>query len=753
MRAGGRAVGPGERGVAGDATHLDEIIVTARKTSESLQKTPVSISAFSADRLKTQGAVNISDLQSQTPSLNVSQASSDPLSNIIGIRGQIQNDTLLLEQPSAGVYFDGVYYGETVGSALSVLTDVDRVEILKGPQGTLYGRNTTGGAITVYSKLPNNSYEGDLKVGYGDYDEHEVSGFINIPIIQDKLAARLVASYTGHDGYAQNLFDAGTTGSNETVVVRGAVKFDPSSKVDIVVRGDYSHGDSNGSILQPVYMAPGSLGIAEISAEIFGVANAFNPANLAAAAQAYQHYINLGQDGRTFSYNTPQNNVAQTGGGSVQVNYAINNDLNLKSITAYRWLSRQFLLDLDASPYFIANGYGDTKAGQFSQELNLSGTSFGDRLGWIVGAYYYDMVGHEIGQNSALPELNPDNPSTDDTKDLNESEAVFGQATYKITNALRFTGGLRWTNDRSRLEALSHDAFSCQVPVNDRIDGACDAIYRTSASAVSYTAGLDYAFSEGTFAYIKTSKGFKGGGINERGSAEEGSFAAFAPETVTDYEVGFKSDFFNRRLRTDIAYYHSIYDNIQRSIIVPGPGGSPNTIVQNAASASIDGVEAAVDLIPFERAAIHATTAYTDARYTKFVDGEGNDLSSEPFLLLPRWTYSVSGDYRIPTQGGEFRATLNWHWQSSESTSPALRDDLTPSRTQKSYGLLDGVVSFKPAALDGPLTGVELSFWAKNIADTRYRTLTLDLAGSVLGPIYEYLGPPRTFGGTIEKRF
>lgn len=729
-------------------SQLETVTVMARKQAESIQTTPVAITALSADALKDQRVVNIADIQTQTPSLSIAPASSDPLSSVVSIRGQVQNDTLLSLQPSVGIYFDGVYYGQTTGLALSTLVDVERVEVLKGPQGTLYGKNTTGGALTVYTALPTNEFEGLLRGGYGNHDSREVAGVLNIPIVEDKAAMRLVGSYMGTDGFGYNVNSDKRLDAADNVVLRGTLKLNPSDNLELIIRGDYSHGKNSGSRMKPSYFNPASVGNSEVVAELFGLGSLADPTARAAAAAAFQDIIDQARDNKTFDFNTPVHSTGETYGTSLTATWTLSDDLELKSITAYRHLSREFLIDLDGSPFMIADGYGDTTAKQFTQELNLSGKAFDNRLSWIVGAFYYHLSGTEIGINQALVMLNPTSPNTADNDVVNESVAAFAQATYSITDNFRATGGIRWTEDKSRLTTRSHDALNCQVPVVDRIGGNCLAVYNTSARDVSYTAGLDYTPWEDTMLYVKTSKGFKGGGFNQRGSANAGSFDAFAPETVTDYEVGLKTDLLDRRVRFDFAAYLSDYKNIQRSILVVGPGGAPNTIVQNAASARIHGLEAALDVIPVEGLVLHATLGYTDPKYKKFVDGLGNDLSAQPFFLVPQWTYSLSATHTIDTGFGELHSTVSWHWQDAVSLSPASSRLLAAYIDQKAYGLLDAQISFSPSAVPD----LDISFWAKNITNKQYFTRSLDLSPS-LGAILQYVGEPRTYGISIQKKF
>ncbi len=727
---------------------LESVTVMARKQAESIQTTPVAITALSADALQDQRVVNISDIQTQTPSLSIAPASSDPLSSVVSIRGQVQNDTLLSLQPSVGIYFDGVYYGQTTGLALSTLVDVERVEVLKGPQGTLYGKNTTGGALTVYTALPTNEFEGLLRGGYGNYDSREVAAMINVPIVEDKAAMRLVGSYMGSDGFGYNVHSDKRLEASDNVVLRGALKLNPSDSLELIIRGDYSHGKNSGSRMKPAYFNPASAGTSQAVAEMFGVGSVADPVARAAAVAAFEDIIDQASDNKTFDFNTPVHSRGETYGASLTATWTLSDELELKSITAYRHLSREFLIDLDGSPFMIADGFGDTRAKQFTQELNLSGKAFDNRLNWIVGAFYYHLSGTEIGANQALVLLNPSSPNTADNEVVNKSIAVFAQATYSITDDFRITGGIRWTEDKSRLTTRSHDALNCQVPVIDRIGGNCLAIYNTSARDVSYTIGLDYTLWEDTMVYAKTSKGFKGGGFNQRGSASAGSFDAFAPETVTDYEVGLKSDMFDRRVRFNFATYLSEYKNIQRSILVVGPGGAPNTIVQNAASARIHGVEAALDVIPVEGLVLHATLGYTDPKYKKFVDGLGNDLSAQPFFLVPQWTYSLSATHTLDTGFGELNTTVSWHWQDATALSPASSRLLAAYTDQKAYGLLNAQISFRPSAV----TDLDIAFWAKNITNKQYFNRSLDLSPS-LGSILHYVGEPRTYGISIQKRF
>lgn len=724
---------------------LETVIVTAQRRVEQAQKTPISMTVVTTQEIKNRSIANLSDLQQLTPGLNFEQSTSTQFGTNVSMRGL--SSTGSGESP-VGVYVDGVYESAqtstgTSTTALTSMVDVARVEVLKGPQGTLYGRNTAGGAINIISNLPTQDPGGELTLGGGNYDSAKVQAIVNVPLVRDVLAFRLAGQYLENSGYAQDLVHGVGLGGIQQWNVRGTLLYTPTPRLQFILRADYSSGSGGGSLVEPLTI--NTLGASEIALES-GLP--LTPTGLNSAIGIFNHFSTGARPTlNNQSYGIRTSAAFTSGGASLTASYDLANNLTLKSITAFRDDSSNSAVDLSGTPFHLLDVMVPESDIQVTQELQLNGKLLGDKLNFVTGMYYYylDQKDNSIADADPLfftQEFggNP-NPSVTLGDRHDFSFAAYGQATYAVTSRLNITGGLRWTTENKDLVASSFTPFGCSVPTMNLIGGACLGKFETSANNLSYSVNVDFDISKSVMVYAKTSSGFKSGGINA-GSSTVGSYAAFKPELVTDYEAGIKSEWFDRRLRMDVSIYQSWYSNLQRSIVT----STDQILTQNAASARIQGVEAEADAEPIHNLLLQATLAYVDPKYLKYVDGLGDNLSGQRFEDQPTWTYSLTGAYTLPTSFGHWRAEIDWSWRSSA--------DLFPSSTlpaqfhvQPAYGLINARLS---AHLDA--VNLDISLWAKNLANQLYFAEISDLTGDV-GSDVGYVGAPRTFGVELTKRF
>jgi TonB dependent receptor len=338
----------------------------------------------------------------------------------------------------------------------------------------------------------------------------------------------------------------------------------------------------------------------------------------------------------------------------------------------------------------------------------------------------------------------------------NKSIAGYGQLTYTLTDTLSVTGGLRYSEDKKRLDSRSTVAGSCAVPValRNNSDVACSALFKRTDSAVSYTASVNYKPDQDILLYAKTSRGFRGGGFNLRGTSPL-SYTPFNPETVTDYEVGFKSELLDRRIRFNAAAFRSNYTNIQRSAIVPNGSGGTASVVSNAASARINGLEAELTFIPVKGLLLSGGLGITDVKYRAFpatcvfpggpASGTPCDRSGEPFEGVPKTTWNVSGQYSLPVANGDLNFRLDYSHQSRvafQAITYTQTPNLTPFVTQRAYGLLNGRISWSMA----PDEGLTVAVYARNITKEKYFAGILDFVNGGLGYIEGQPGVPRRYG-------
>jgi Outer membrane receptor proteins, mostly Fe transport len=718
-----------------------DIVVTARKTAENLQSTPIAVSAFSGAMLEDASIENIEDITQMTPSFQAAPAPNNSGTPLISIRGLLSNEFAPNFDPSVGVYLDGVYAGTTIGALISNFVDVERVEILRGPQGTLYGRNTTGGAYNVYTKSPTNRLEGEIGARYGNFDRKELWGVLNLPIAEG-AALRIVGSVLDNDGYGRDTRNDRPVADLNSRMLRGALKLDPGADTEIVIRADWQKGRSNGPLMKLAALRPNSNAHRELARELFGVENATTLAAALAAQQAHAQ-------GSPFdtAYTLPTSDSNEIWGVSGTITHNLGN-FQLKSITAFR--ASDATSNAMRSPLAQVTYNEQTNgADQFTQELQLTGDLMNDRLQVVAGLYYFDQSGYEISTFYQFPRLGTVPTLFYDMNSYAKSYAAYGQATFGLTDTVHVTGGLRYTNEKKRVVTRNRNltADVCVLPPILLTGGVCELDRSLSFTDVAYTASIDWQVAPRVLFYARTSNGFKSGGLPHRVSLDPQTSDPFLPEDVTDYEIGMKSTFLDNRLRLNLAAYYADYTNIQRTVLTPGfsPGSPPTTATKNAASAKIKGLEAELSAAPVDNLVLAATLAYTDAHYTEFLS-LGVDQSNQLFQNIPKWTYSLSAAYTVPLAVGDLKAQVNWYWRSKADMFPA-GGAINPQRIQDSYGLLSGRLALE---LNDP--EITIALWGKNLTDKVYFNAAFDNYATA-GTINQYIAEPRTYGVEVSFRF
>jgi iron complex outermembrane receptor protein len=609
---------------------IEEVIVTARKREESLQDIPLAVSAFSGEALDFRGVTTIDKLYQFTPNLTLatSPSFSAVSSNAaIYIRGIGQNDFVPVIDPGVGIYVDGVYLGRSVGAVLDIV-DVERVEILRGPQGTLFGRNTIGGAITVTSVKPQEEFAGQVGAKIGTDDRTDVHAMLNVPLTENLFSRFNVASFN-QDGYVTRVADGIDLGDDDTIATRAAFRWLPSEKVAVDVLVDYSRDRENGpaSVLtgiQPINfdLATNPLGAPSMvvaantiaaqlaidpgaldtgGGEFFDVLQpfpfqflaCFEPQNANNPFCINEQWI----DGsKKHNYGTdPAYADLDVWGAAATLEWEINESLTLKSITSHREFDGDFSGDEDATPVRGALLIDSYEQDQFSQELQLLGSSFDDRLQWIVGAFYFEEDGFNI------------NPVRFSQVDLQsgghfdaDSWAIFSQGTWSFTEKLELTLGGRYTEDTRKylpdqffegfpigplpIECFGADAPTCEV--GDRVLPFEEV--ETDTDEFVPMINLSYRLSDDLLTYFTYSEGFKSGGFTQRIFPPEESLPSFGPETVESYEIGSKFEGWDNRLRLNAAAFFTDYQDLQLSVADPTRVGP---FVTNAGDAEILGLE------------------------------------------------------------------------------------------------------------------------------------------------------------------
>ena len=742
---------------------LQDIVVTARKRSENLQKVPIAITAFTPEALAQKGISDVAQLGKFAPSVEI--VGTSPFSGSTQvlsafIRGIGQNDFAFNLDPGVGVYVDGVYYARTVGAVVDLL-DLDHVEILKGPQGTLFGRNTIGGAISVVTRDPGNKLAGQGEVTYGRFNRVDVRGAIDIPLIDDKLLAQVSFSSKSRDGYFKFLTFPGTyqtdvgrfvrpdnttynaAGGGNDQSVRAKLKWKITPDVTLRLVGDFMNADDQSTGSQLLKVQPGLKDVynacittpAAVLATTPLAAICNTPRGLPAATApgfANQVVAPLGgvnvdgdpsNDHLVFDdrFKSPRMDTSyatgagyskvRTYGFSGTLDAQVLDSLAVKSITAYRNLDSRFALDVDGSPIPMGDHAFTMNQWQFSQELQLLGSFLDNRLKTVVGGYFF----HEQGGLTDYVQfagglLQIDGPNQFKTN----SYAGFAQADYKVTDKLGITGGIRYTRDEKQFTGGQRDlnslAFKLGYPLSLHPDPTDPTLYfpttanRLNFGNVSFKAGVNYQVAEQVLTYATYSQGFKSGGWTTRATTPILAAPTFNPEKADTYEVGMKSQFLDRKLQLNLAGYYTKYKDLQVTVY---SGISPVTV--NAAQAEIKGIEAELVFIPVRPLTLSATFGYIDAKYTK--KDAGTNLGNQ-FVNTPKYAASFNVDYTAPLASG---ASVLAHVDYSYKSSIARDGENTPELISPETHVLGGLLSYRSAS------GIwHADVGVTNLTDTRF---------------------------------
>lgn len=696
---------------------IEELVVTAEKREQNLQEVPVAISAFSGERIERTGARSIVDIQFLAAGLNFGQERAGGLRT--SIRGISSNVGV---ESGVATHLDGVYLVNRFDQTGAFL-DVARVEVLRGPQGTLYGRNATGGAINIITRDPTRDAEAGAQVTVGNYSLIETQGFVSGPIFGEKVRGRLAFKTSDLPGYGSNRYDGTRVNGANSISGRGKLDFDVSETLLVQASADYTR-------LQSTY--------ADEVSRIFPT-------------------VPLGPENRGFSIatgydsnrNRPNEQDITAYGGRINIRWELG-AVTLTSLTGHRRLASDGAIDIDASP--DDNGYfkiNRSRNSELTQEFNLASNGEGP-LRWIVGAYYMDNEARGY-RDVPVPSLRTEifsNLISYRTK----AYALFGQATYEFTPALSLTAGGRYSDEKNR------DLETRQLL------GAPMTTLRQGNGFSSFTpkVTLQWKASEDVNLYATYAKGFKSGGFNP-GNNDPSSFS---PEKVTNYEAGLKSLLLDRALMLNLAAFYMDYDDLQVSTLIIIPPGTPATRVVNAAKARIKGIEADFRARFGDHLSLDGNVSYLDAKYRDFAgasDGIGpttfpfdlplapraRSASGNRMVAAPKFSTNIGADYRFADVGG-------WTPVLRGEYSYQSRIYYTPFEnlrgvSQKPAGVVNARLEFRNEENDW-----SLAFWGRNLTDERIISNQLEAndganaTGLFRSTTYR---PPRTYGVTIGKAF
>lgn len=692
---------------------MEEITVTARKREEGLQETPISITAFTGQGLDYRGITNISRMSDFTPNLTFQNNPGDggsSASAAIYIRGVGQNDFAPTVEPGVGLYVDDVYIARSVGAVLDIV-DVERIEVLRGPQGTLFGRNTIGGAIRVISKKPDEEFGGRLEVTTGTDNRIDARGNINVPL-SDTLFMKASGATFNRDGYVDRPFDGRDLGDDKTRTGRVALTWLPARDLEVNFSADVTRDRENGAPMVTKALIPPE-----------------DPAYLS-TFMALNNFLALGDP---FSCLAPANhdNPACYNSRVIQADQDINGgtgdhfsdldlwgvnlgvdwylgDVQLKSVTAYRKLDSQFARDIDESALRIGEVWDDLQQDQFTQELQLSGNAFSYQLEWLLGLYYFKEESSNLNILNFLPATFQSGGDVD-----SESWAIFGQTTWSMTNKLDLTLGLRYTEED---KVFSPDQLITAVylppaifPFPAGTPLLPDEDAKNSIEEWTPMVNLSYQWTNELMIYGSYSEGFKSGGYTQRIFPPEATIPAFDPEFVEVYEVGFKLSAFDGRLRVNGAAFHTDYEDLQLLITNQTRVGP---FMANAAKAEIRGAELEISAMPAEGWFLEVGIGYLDPEYTELDEGVSDITLNSEFSRISDWSVSTAISREINLDNiGLIRSRIDWSYRSGFYSDVANSEEIY----QSSYHLVNANLTWESVT-----ETFEVTLGVANLSDERY---------------------------------
>ncbi len=736
------------------ARALEEVLVTARRREESAQTVPIAISAFGAEKLQDFRIEKMEDLKSIAPSLSVSSSSGRANSPVYSLRGVRPTEALYGQDPTVAIYFADVVLSPARGSNLGMY-DLGSVQVLKGPQGTLFGRNTTGGAILLTPQRPGDEFGADVTLGFGNYDRNEAQFGIDLPLA-DTFKLRITGRTIDSDGFqtnvADNMLNGDKLGGRRDRSGRITAVWNISDRIDndTILTWDEMYIGGRGHVLQAVNP------------------NAFTGANIATYYVPLSETLARAQNRDVTKIETdlrPHSEV-EVWGLFNTTTFDLGGDMTLKSILGYRDMEAFELVDLDASAIRALTSDQTSTLKHASYELQLLGKALDDRLDWVTGFYYYyeDGIEDSPGYSRGFRALQ--------TADMtNKSYSLFGQGTFHFTDQWSATAGVRWTYDdkemtvANRLLVLATDTLGCTL---QDAAGAplpiaqCSVKLKETFDQPTSTVSVEYKPSDDLLFYVASRYGYRAGGFNARGNRVT-ELQPFDAETVLDLELGAKLDWYvgDWQMRSNIAVYQQWYDDIQRTVSVPNPaGGVPGSAIQNAAEAEIFGIEIEQIIAPTENLTLTVSYVYTDPEYKEWRSpATGADLSGTPFQFTPEHAASLTAAYTWPLgDAGSLRFVASAFyqddvWINSLHTSAEMQlvpQSLHYTMQQDAYWLYDASVSWN----DVLGKALDITAYVKNLTDEEYTLGGLQLYHSTsVGINTKVYGDPRTYGLQFKFRF
>lgn len=722
----GQAVAQTADGGSRQATQIDDIIVTAQRRSQSLQEVPISITAVTREVLDDAAIRGVEEIAARAPSFTMTAFNiGQPR---LYIRGAGSQDDGAAQDNSVAIFVDDVYVARGAGQAFEFL-DIERVEVLRGPQGTLYGKNITGGLINIISARPQSEFDAAAEVSYGNYNAIDVRGFVTGPIA-DRLDGSLSVVRRTRDGFSRNIVRNEDLEDLDLFAVRGQLAYMASENLELRLAADYNRHHDNGQSRK----GEGPFGATPFGS-VTAVMSSTDPRESESPRKTFQN--------------------RSVGGIMGRADWAVGPG-TLTSISAYRASSLDLgdaFTGIGSPPYAVLDTLNTEleEANQFSQEVRYAFDGlFGGRLLGVAGLYYLketvdrteiaDLISVIGSRIPSLGGLTGISASYQDAETA--SRGAFASANWKFTETLSATAGIRYTTEdkdiRTRVVSLADTDAIIAAPPSEAYDVSAAGSWDGWSPRVS----LEWAPIPTLNFYVSYSEGFKSGGFQGQAPRAASARVPFNPEYAASTEIGAKGRLFDGRLGFALAAFSTDYTDLQvrqNSQLPSDP--LPVLRITNAGEAKATGWEVELTAAPTEGLEMWASYGALDAEYVRLIDNTGANRAGNRMIFSPESTYNIGAQITVPLAGShEFYGRVEYRWQDTFFYDPANN----PVNTQGDYGLLSGAMGVK--TIDGRL-GFEL--YGKNLTDELYTTHVIPF----LGDRFATYGPPATYGVRVRWNY
>lgn len=728
LAVGGSTLLSASAGFAAQTFSLEEVVVTAQKREERALEVPISMAALGAEALEQSGIKEVKDLGEMAPNVQISQDSD--FSSRVTIRGVGANSRNIGFDTRVGVYLDGVYLGQSP-AVNQGLVDLDRVEVLRGPQGTLFGKNTVAGAVNLISKKPSDEQELEVGINVGNYNNREYQMRGNLPL-SDTTAMSLSLNKTERDGYIENLFNGDEVNERDATSGRVHLRSDMTDKLSVNIAADYMTQDRNGFNGEPL-------------------TTIFAGGYPTAGNDKYEMYQN-----RT----VPEDK--EIWGTSATIDYDLDSGFSFKSITAYRYTDMIYGTDVDFTEFDLINtAYQDTYK-QLTQEFQLTSPA-DSALSYVLGLYYYTqdsdteryaLAGNDIGAFPFGIAPNSTAVAYGGTVET-ESYSIYANGNYDITDRLSLGFGFRYSEETK--------------DVDWAIDGSGSGGFNIATGSVkdsrtdrdfSPTVSLNYAMGEDSFVYARASTGVKSGGYNLdfvnadqfTGSPDD---IEFDTESVISYELGYKAELLDRRLRINTAVFYSEFEDYQVNQYIDLGGGGTALTITNAAEVVSKGIELEATYVPTDNLQVTAAVGLLDAKFKSFPGGGdgGADATDNDLPYAPDLTAALGVQYYLPlpSLASTLLLRADYSYTSERFITPSNNEGFSNGVVDIDYDQLESydLINARIGLIDDA-DRWEVYLWGRNLADSDHMNYSFR---DFLGTYVAGYAMPRTYGVEAKYRF